>query len=229
MLILGLLIVIAWQVPWLQWLVYPFRLFGTFVHELSHGLAAIATGGQFHRFAVQPDLSGVALSAGGVRIVVASAGYVGSAVAGGVLIFLYQRLLSARVLLIAIGTALAVLCVLFVRNLFGVTTGLGLAAVLLFAGLRLGPSWRDALLVTLAMQLILDGYNSLFTVLSLARESGVHTDAHTMAQLTMLPALVWVLVWMGLSTFVLYYALRWSFARRSPRSSPAVITSREIR
>jgi hypothetical protein len=211
MLTLGVLIVVAWQVPWLQWFVYPFRLFGTFVHELSHGLTALLTGGYFHRFEVQPDLSGVAWSAGGVRMLVASAGYVGSAIAGGVLILLHQRLLSSRVLLIGLGVALAVLCVLFVRNLFGVTTGLGLAALLLLAGLKLSESWRDALLITLALQLILDGYNSLFTVLSLSTASGTHTDAHTMARLTFLPAIVWVLIWMGLSSFILYHALRWSF------------------
>jgi hypothetical protein len=213
MLALGIVIVIAWQVPWLHWFVYPFRLFGTFVHELSHGFAAIFTGGNFHRFEVQPDLSGVAWSAGGIRVLVASAGYVGSAIAGGVLILLHQRLLSSRVLLIGLGVALALLCVLFVRNLFGVTTGLSLAAVLLLAGLKLGESWRDALLITLALQLILDGYNSLFTVLSLSTAAGTHTDAHTMAQITYVPAIVWVLVWMGLSTVILYHALSWSFVR----------------
>jgi hypothetical protein len=211
MAVLGVLIVVAWQVPWLHWFVYPFRLFGTFVHELSHGLSALLTGGDFHRFVVQPDLSGTAWSAGGIRVVVASAGYVGSAIAGGVLILLYQRLTSSRVLLIGTGIALALLCLLFVRNFFGIATGLGLAALLTFAGFKLGTGWRDALLITLALQLILDGYNSLFTVFSLSTGAGAHTDAHTMAQLTFVPAPVWVVLWMGLSTFVLYHALRWSF------------------
>ena len=46
---LALLLIGLWQVPWLGGAVYPFRVFGTFVHELSHGLAAIATGGDFVR------------------------------------------------------------------------------------------------------------------------------------------------------------------------------------
>lgn len=218
---LGLLIVVAWQVPWLNLVVYPFRLFGTFVHELSHGLAAILTGGRFHRFAVETDLSGVAWSAGGIRVIVSSAGYLGSAIAGGILILVYQRLLSSRVLLILMGAALAILCVLFVRNLFGIASGLGLASLLLLAGFKLSSSWRDLLLMTLALQLILDGYNSLFTVLSLSTDSATHTDAHTMAQLTLVPAIIWVLIWMSLSTLVLYYVLRWSYpaARVAPQST----------
>ncbi|PIV32542.1 MAG: peptidase M50, partial [Lysobacterales bacterium CG02_land_8_20_14_3_00_62_12] len=58
LLLLSALILGLWQVPWLGWLVFPFRLFGTFVHELSHGLAAVLTGGDFVRFTVHPDLSG---------------------------------------------------------------------------------------------------------------------------------------------------------------------------
>ncbi len=223
-LVLGILIIVIWQVPWLNLLVYPFRLFGTFVHELSHGMAAILTGGQFHRFAVETDLSGVAWSAGGVRVIVSSAGYIGSAIAGGVLILLYQRLLSSRVLLIALGALLAIMCVLFVRNFFGVASGLGLSALLLLAGVRLSSSWRDLLLMTLGLQLILDGYNSLFTVLSLSTDSATHTDAHTMAQLTLVPASIWVLIWMGLSTAVLYYVLRWSFPAL-PSALPASVGS----
>ena len=38
--------------PWITWLAYPFRLLVTLVHELSHGLAALATGGYFRNFVV---------------------------------------------------------------------------------------------------------------------------------------------------------------------------------
>jgi MFS family permease len=122
---LALALIGLWQVPWLGWLVYPFRVFGTFVHELSHGLAAIATGGDFVRFAVSPDLSGVAHSAGGLRMIVASAGYIGSAVFGGALLVLHARLLSSRTLLFGLGVVFGLLCLLFVRNLFGVAAALG--------------------------------------------------------------------------------------------------------
>jgi hypothetical protein len=207
---LALALIVLWQVPWLGWLAYPFRLFGTFVHELSHGLAAIATGGHFQRFSVQPDLSGLAWSAGGIRVIVSSAGYVGSAIFGGVLIALHARGLSARVLLLGMGVVFAVLCLLFVRNLFGVASALVLTAALLSAGLKLGAAWRDGLLKVLALQLILDGYNSLFTVLHLARTGDTPTDAHAMAQLTWLPASFWAVLWMLVSTAILFGVLRFA-------------------
>lgn len=169
--LLAVALIVLWQVPWLGWLAYPFRLFGTFVHELSHGLAAIATGGAFQRFSVQPDLSGLAWSAGGTRVVVTSAGYLGSAIFGGVLIALHARWLTARVLL---------------------------------AGMA----------VVLALQLILDGYNSLFTVFRLARTGDTASDAQTMAQLTWLPASLWAVLWMLVSTAVLFGVLRFAMRGR---------------
>jgi hypothetical protein len=212
--LLAVALIVLWQVPWLGWLAYPFRLFGTFVHELSHGLAAIATGGAFQRFSVQPDLSGLAWSAGGIRVVVTSAGYLGSAIFGGVLIALHARWLSARVLLVGMAVVLALLCLLFVRNLFGLASGLLLSAAMGWAGLRLAEAWRDGLLKVLALQLILDGYNSLFTVFRLARTGDTASDAQTMAQLTWLPASLWAVLWMLVSTAVLFGVLRFAMRGR---------------
>jgi hypothetical protein len=210
---LALALIVAWQVPWLGWLVYPFRVFGTFVHELSHGLAAIATGGTFIRFGVSTDLSGQALSSGGWRMVVASAGYIGSAVFGGVLIALHARGVSSRVLLYGLAIGFALLCALFVRNLFGIVAALVITAALFLAALKLTQLWRDRLLDVLALQLILDGYDSLFTVFSISRTSGQQTDAQTMAQLTCLPATWWAVIWMLVSTGMLLVVLRFAVRR----------------
>lgn len=214
LLLLSLALIVLWQVPWLGWLAYPFRLFGTFVHELSHGLAAIATGGQFQRFSVHADLSGLAWSAGGIRVVVSSAGYIGSAIFGGVLIALHARGLPARALLLGMAVVFGLLCLLFVRNAFGIASGLVLTAALLHAGLKFDEVLRDGLLKVLALQLILDGYNSLFTVLRLARAGDAQTDAHAMAQLTWLPASFWAVLWMLASTAILFGVLRFAMRAR---------------
>jgi hypothetical protein len=214
LLLLSLALIVLWQVPWLGWLAWPFRLFGTFVHELSHGLAAIATGGDFQRFAVHMDLSGLAWSAGGIRVVVSSAGYIGSAIFGGVLIALQARGIPARVLLLGMAVVFGLLCLLFVRNLFGIASGLAITAALGFAGVRLAPAWRDGLLKLLALQLILDGYNSLFTVLRLSRAGASNTDAYAMQQLTWIPASIWAVLWMLASTAILFFVLRFALRAR---------------
>lgn len=215
---LGLLLLLLWRVPGLGWLVYPFRLFGTFVHELSHGLAALATGGAFQRFIVNPDLSGLAWSAGGTRWFVASAGYVGSAVAGALLL-LAGRALPSRALLGLLGLAMALLCALFVRNAFGALTGLALAASLLLAALYLRGVWAEALLLVLALQLLLDGFSSVIDLFWLSARGDVQTDAATLAQLTGLPAPAWAVLWGLFSAVVALAALR--LAYRAPAGGGA--------
>jgi hypothetical protein len=221
---LTLVLLVLWQIPGVGLVVYPFRLFGTFVHEISHGLAALATGGDFHRFTVSPDLSGLAWSAGGWRWVISSAGYIGSAVFGGVLILLAARGVASRVLLMALGIVLGVLCLLFVRNLFGITTGLALAAAMFLAGYRLRAPWSDIVLLVLALQLVLDGFNSLFTLLRLSAASNVQTDALSMAQATGVPAVVWTVVWAALSLATLLFTLRLAYRRRVAPAAPGKLT-----
>jgi hypothetical protein len=218
---LTLVLLVLWQIPGVGLVVYPFRLFGTFVHELSHGLAALATGGDFHRFTVSPDLSGLAWSAGGWRWVISSAGYIGSAVFGGVLILLAARGVASRVLLMVLGVVLGALCLLFVRNLFGIATGLALAAAMFLAGYRLRPPWSDIVLLVLALQLVLDGFNSLFTLLRLSTASNVQTDALSMAQATGVPAVVWTVVWAAISLAMLFFTLRFAYRRRTEPAASA--------
>lgn len=216
---LALALVLLGSVPILGWAIYPFSVFGTFVHELSHGLAAILTGGQFQRFAVNPDLSGSALSAGGALWVIASAGYIGSALFGGLLAIISARGVPARKVLLWLGVILGILCLLFVRNFFGVVTGLGLAATLIFAGRRLGALWADGLLLLLAVQMMLGSLNSLLDLLQLSVFSRTTTDAALMAQATGIPAAFWALLWTAISGVILFFALRIAYRR-----PPAPIT-----
>lgn len=223
LLLTGVALLLLWQVPWLGWVAWPFRLFGTFTHELSHGLAAAATGGELQRFVVNPDLSGMAWSSGGVRWIVASAGYVGSAVFGAMLV-LASRVLPARGVLVFLGVSLLLLCALYVRNLFGMASGLALGAALVVAGMYLPRAWAEALLLVFAVQAMLEGFGSLLDLFHLARGAAVHTDAHTLAQLSGLPAPAWAVLWALFSAAATFAILRLAtFSTRSMRryASPA--------
>lgn len=213
---LGLLSIVLTRVPFVGWLFYPFHLFGTFVHEISHGIAAILTGGDFHRFFVRPDLSGTAVSAGGIRWIVTSAGYVGSAIFGGLLTVLSARGVPARYVLFFMGIGLGILCLVFVRNLFGIASGLILAGLLVFAGERLNAAWADGLLLLLAVQMMLNALNSLFDLVVLSiYYGGVRTDAQIMQDETLIPAPLWALLWSIISIVILITALTMAY-RRTP-------------
>ncbi len=216
LLILGMAfgIIVLARVPFVSTFFYPFRLFGTFIHELSHGLAAIATGGSFQRFAVSPDLSGVAWSAGGVRWIISSAGYVGSAFFGGVLCVLWARGVPAKRVLYWLGVLLGLLCFLFVRNLFGIVAGALLAGTLILAAQRLNARWANGLLLFLAVQMMLDSINSLLNLVQVSAGTYVLTDAQIMAQTTGVPAVIWAVLWTLISMVALVLSLRAAYRIR---------------
>jgi hypothetical protein len=195
-LLLGVVSVLLWRVPMLGLVWYPFHLLGTFIHEICHGLAAIVSGGDFQRFVVRPDQSGTAWYTGGVGWFVTSAGYVGCALVGGVLTILSARDISARTVLFLLGVVLGILCLIFVKNLFGMAAGLLLSGALLLAGDRLPERWADGLLLFLAVQVMLNAINSLFDLLYLSTQRGdILTDAQLMHMMTGIPAPLWALIW----------------------------------
>jgi hypothetical protein len=128
------------RLPYGRMALYPFALLGTWVHELGHGLSAIAVGGRFDRLLLYQNLGGTAYSSGVGRLgraVVAAGGLLGPALAGGLIIILGSRESTASWVLGGLVVVLAVSLLLFVRNAFGWMAlsiiAAGLAGVALYA------------------------------------------------------------------------------------------------
>src|SRR5262249_36299179 len=65
------------------WIViYPIRLFVTFIHEGGHALVALFTLGSVEKLLIYADASGVTLTRGGIPPLIASAGYLTTSVVG---------------------------------------------------------------------------------------------------------------------------------------------------
>ena len=186
------------RLPLLGWLVYPFRLFDTLIHELSHGLMALLTGGSFRHFVIAPDSSGMATTVGGWRLLVVPAGYLGAALFGGLLLLLTNRSTprARRWLAVMLGLFFLLMTVFFARNGVAVVVG-GLWAIALIALGAYGSQLLQAFgLNLLAVQCSLNALNSLRGLVRI--NSGPYrwpNDAQTMAELTHVPAAWWAILW----------------------------------
>lgn len=210
-------VLLAW-VDWLRPLAYPFRLLLTLVHELGHGLAALATGGRFLRFVVFADGSGLAYTAGGWRLVVIPAGYLGAAAFGAALILAGRSHRGARAALALVGASVVLLTLRyslptlftaqFAAGLLTTASGLVLGALLVWIGLAAGVRWAVFTLYLLAIEAGLAAFTDLWTLIGLAANDAVATDARSMAELTHLPAVVWAVVWALAAAAILGGAVR---------------------
>jgi len=199
---------------------YPFRLLLTLVHELGHGLAAIITGGDFGRFVVYPDGSGLAYTAGGWRLLVIPAGYLSVALFGAGLILLGRSRRWGRIALALIGALMMFFSVRYGAptifagevgaGLLTVVSGLVFGGVLLWVALRARPGWVFFLLHLLAIQAALAALSDLIGLVGLSAQffNAPANDAQSMAAITFIPAVFWAILWAA-AAFVLIGGAVW--------------------
>jgi hypothetical protein len=120
---------------WLLWdtlPVAPLKIFVVLLHEISHGLMAVATGGSIERIVITADQGGACYCGGGNAFLTLSAGYLGSLGWGALLLVLARRARSWSPWVTGfIGAAIIVLSALYIRGAFGLGFALGAGGVLL--------------------------------------------------------------------------------------------------
>jgi hypothetical protein len=208
------LTVLIWFIPFAGFMVYPFRLFVTFIHEGGHALATLLTFGSVERVAIHPDASGLTLTRGGLGILISSSGYLASTAYGASLLMFCRQGSNVKTVLLVTAAAIAGLTVFFVSGIFGWLTGIFLAAGLIYMALVASARAAHFFLSFLAVQCCLNALYDLNTLFLISATSRAHSDAVNMQHLTFIPAIFWALIWLGTSVIVLGFALR-SYARRA--------------
>jgi hypothetical protein len=195
---------------WLLWdtaAIYPLKIFVVFLHELSHGLAAIFTGGSITRIEITSNQGGVCYCGGGSRFLTLSAGYLGSLLWGvGLLLIAEGRRFWHLVTLMALGAIVVAVSVLYIRSPFGLAFGVlfGLALIGMAKYLPLE-------IQTIALRVV--GLTScLYAILDIKSDildrPQLRSDARMLAELTGVPTLVWGLFWTGIALAVSWWLLR---------------------
>ncbi|MGH9913701.1 MAG: M50 family metallopeptidase [Pyrinomonadaceae bacterium] len=219
--------VLLWFIPFAGYLVFPFRIFVTFIHEGSHALAALMTGNHVLSLSVAIDGSGLTQTTqSGLfsDVLVSSAGYLGSTLFGALLLLLIRIRVPVRLILLSSGLMIGGLTFLFgLTSSFTLVSGIAITIALFFAARLTTVRMATFLASFLAVQCVLNAILDLKTVLynSTPFGYGVQTDAANLAYVTGIPSLVWVVVWIGISLALLAVTLRaYAVYSFKPRSSP---------
>lgn len=218
------IVYILWNVAAFSVVVYPVRLFVTFVHEAGHSLMALLTGGRVAGFSVSADGSGLARTIGGSRALILPAGYLGAALFGAGLFYITNTWRQPRIIAVIIGAALVILTVLFARPdstgapvafFVGVLGG----ATLIALGWKIGNSLNLLVLNVLAMMTALNAVLDLFYLANNSRISAgggtVLNDAAAFSAdvAPILPGAVWAFVWALMALAMIGAAVYFSILR----------------
>jgi hypothetical protein len=201
-LLLGLGALLLWNTVF----VYPFRMFVVFLHEVSHGLAAVLTGGALVSIHLSPDEGGMALTRGGSRFVILTAGYLGSLLFGALFLLLGRRRRWAPGVIAVVGLFTLVVTIVYVRTGFGFFYGLLAAGVFVLVAWKLDPQASEILLAAIGVM------SCLYAVWDIASDvlfrAVPQSDASALADLTHVPALVWGVLWIAASLWVVVAVFR---------------------
>ena len=224
------LTIVLWFIPYAEYLVYPVRLFVTFIHESSHALVAVLTGGSVQSLTISSDGSGVVYSMGSSwigQLLTSSAGYLGATAFGVILLFLIRKNFSPNKLLTALGIFVGIMTVVFTvispvfhifslqaalsSIFFTILAGIFLTAGLVVLGIYSNQKVANFAVAFLAVQCLLNSLSDLKTVFFMSAPmvgSDMQTDAGNMYAATGVPAFMWVIGWIGLSLLMISIGLR---------------------
>jgi hypothetical protein len=197
---------------WLLWttpIVFPLKLFVVLLHEVSHALAGVATGGSVERIVLHANEGGATWVRGGNAFVILTAGYLGSLLWGLALVEVAgSKPRLARHALAALGIFVLIVATLYVRNLFGFIFSACFGAALVLAAARLRPRGVASVLLVLGLT------SALYALLDIRSDilarPHLQSDARMLAELTGVPTLVWGGLWGVIALVACWFALkRW--------------------
>jgi hypothetical protein len=200
---------------WLLWntpVVYPLKIFVVLLHEVSHGVMALATGGTIEKIVITANQGGLCQCEGGSTFLVLSAGYLGSLLWGAAILWAARgRGAIPQIAAAVIGAVVIGVTLLYVRNFFGLVFGVAFGGILIVAARQLPVEGNAALLTALGLTSCL--YAILDIKSDILERPQAMSDARMLAEATGVPTLFWGILWIALALFVSGWLFRRAFER----------------
>lgn len=185
------------------------------LHEMSHGLMAVAFGGRIIQIQIDPQIGGFCQytmqpSFWG-QFMTASAGYLGSLFWGSLILVLAVKSIKDKYITLIIGLVLLGLSYFVLQSgeAFGTAITAGFGIFMLVAVKYFSPVFHDLWLkfigITSCVYVILDIKDDLID------RTNIGSDADQIASLTRFPSLFVGVFWMLLALLTLFVVLRYIY------------------
>lgn len=191
---------------WVTPVILPLKILVVLLHELAHGAAALLTGGEVVEIDVTPRQGGHAVTRGGSRFVILTAGYLGSLLFGVALFLTALRTRADRAVMALFGLVLLLVTALYIRAPFALVFCAGAGAAMLAMARYLGREVNDLALRVIGLSSMIYVPYDIFDD-TIAR-SGALSDAALLAREFGGATVLWGGLWLVLSLAVLYRTLR---------------------
>ena len=178
----------------------PFNWLESFFHEISHGFAAIVSGGSIVKIELFTNGAGLCTTLGGNRFLISFMGYAG-AILWGMTIYKvsFSRQKAVKIIALTLMILLGVSILLWVRDILTLLIVSSLIG-LFYLKWKLSNQYVIVLLQLTGILVLLNAVLSPLHLLD-GRHIG---DGAALASLTGIPEIFWVIAWSSLGALVLY-------------------------
>ncbi|WAJ69089.1 M50 family metallopeptidase [Catenovulum adriaticum] len=206
-----LLIGLALALEFVPFIRIPLKWIETYFHEISHGLVALATGGNILSIQLHINGSGLCTSQGGWAILISLAGYLGAVFWGWLIIGIARKgHQKAKIFSLMTLVLFIVSLIFWARDLVTILILLCLIVINLLMLRKLDHKWLKVSLMFVGISVILNAIKSPWYLMD-GRAVG---DGANLARLTFIPEIVWIFLWVAVGCIGLYSSWRGLYANR---------------
>ena len=184
----------------------PLKILVVFLHELSHAIAIILTGGSVESFSISPRQGGLVVARGGNRFLSLSAGYLGSLALGMGLLIIALRTHWDRTVLGLFGGVMLLVALLYIRDTFAIAFCAGVGLAMLAVARFLDARVSDMLLRVIGLTSMIYVPYDIFD--DTIRRPGAQSDASMLAAEFGGTTMMWGGAWLIISCIAIFYCLR---------------------
>lgn len=184
-------------------IMYPVRLFVTFLHEFGHAIGAVITGGWVEEVQINQDGSGWTRTANGNRPITIMGGYLGSALFGNLLFYVgakWKKLVKPVLFILIL--SMMVTAFYWFNSLFTTSVLIGFSAFLFFVVMKT-EFGREILM-----------FLGLASVLYIIQDFNVGPKSDLKAYeevMIFIPAQIWMYIWLGVAVLLFAFNIRLLF------------------
>lgn len=199
-------VVIAAFFYWNSFFTFPVKLLVVLLHESSHGVMTLLTGGRIIEMQITYQLGGACIAKGGNPLFIAPAGYIGSALLGALIFASTKNFRFSSAVCNVLSLVFLLLVIFYIKTIFGILFTLGFC-VLFFLSPRFLPNFLHFFLlrtigIMSCLYVIIDIKEDLLT------SGSHHTDAGVLAASTHISAMGWGVIMFLISVAVTFLLIR---------------------
>ena len=201
---------LGWQI------LYPIRLFVTFLHEFGHAAGALMTGGAVEYIEIETNSAGVTSTFNGNTSVILMGGYIGSAIFGNLLFYIGARRHNwVKPTLVLVIAAMLITGFIWYNSMFTTLVLCGFSTILFLVGFKTKYGREILMLLGLASIIyIIQDFNV-----------GPSSDLAAMErELKYIPAKVWMYIWLAIVIAILALNLKMLFSAKTTAPEAIAVT-----